>query len=306
MNGNGGARTRASARGTTPGEVSNVAELGSPSPVSTGQILVGHPGTVPSSNKKSLPDLAQLTVERIIGFNPSSGALSHHPGGLIVYPAGNFVVLYDASNRSQLCFYQSKKGTRAFVCSAVSRCGSFVAGGERGTGAEVSVWELASGKVLATLKGHTKYGIGSVSFSPDGKLLASTGLSHDGQLCLWDWQHGTLLAKQHTQAKFTPRLHEDSAPCHNSASIATVGKELFKLWGISLTMAPTTATFYRQLTIRPATCSKDLAVANFVGSGHPSAAPHPGSEPRVWLYRLPSSGVLLLMKESADKWFSSL
>jgi hypothetical protein len=34
---------------------------------------------------------------------------------------------------------------------------------------------------------------------PAGKLLASTGAGHDGQVCVWDWRAGALLARQSLQ-----------------------------------------------------------------------------------------------------------
>lgn len=49
---------------------------------------------------------------------------------------------------------------------------------------EITVWDTATGAVLATLRGH-KHWVYALAFSPDDRLLASGGW--DGGLQLWDW-----------------------------------------------------------------------------------------------------------------------
>src|SRR5262249_40794295 len=54
---------------------------------------------------------------------------------------------------------------------------------DAGALSEISVWDGATGKALATVKAHPK-GVKSLVLSPDGHLLAVNGL--DGFLSLWD------------------------------------------------------------------------------------------------------------------------
>jgi WD40 repeat protein len=53
----------------------------------------------------------------------------------------------------------------------------------------VELWSVSERKEIATLRGHTLF-ITSVSFSPDGTMLASGG-SHDGTILLWDLRQVT-------------------------------------------------------------------------------------------------------------------
>ena len=55
----------------------------------------------------------------------------------------------------------------------------------------IKLWDLATGKEQATLKGH-KDKVYSVAFSPDGKTLASG--SQDSLIELWDANTGKELA----------------------------------------------------------------------------------------------------------------
>lgn len=51
------------------------------------------------------------------------------------------------------------------------------------------IWDHALAKVLHSLQGH-KYGVQNVSFSPDGCMMVSAGLYHDGNVFVWDVASG--------------------------------------------------------------------------------------------------------------------
>ncbi|MCB4790354.1 MAG: protein kinase [Elusimicrobia bacterium] len=64
--------------------------------------------------------------------------------------------------------------------------GKYIASGNED--ASVNIWDIESGSLVRTLKGHTM-AVLSVSYSPDGKYLASAG--QDSTIKLWDAQTGT-------------------------------------------------------------------------------------------------------------------
>ncbi|ODS32228.1 MAG: NTPase, partial [Candidatus Scalindua rubra] len=54
----------------------------------------------------------------------------------------------------------------------------------------INIWEMPSGKLIKTLKGHTD-SVWAISFSPDGRFLASG--SSDKTIKLWDMPQGRFL-----------------------------------------------------------------------------------------------------------------
>jgi WD40 repeat protein/uncharacterized caspase-like protein len=76
-------------------------------------------------------------------------------------------------------------GKSAITSLALTPDGKLLAGA--GNDKTVKVWELATGKLVYTLEGHTDK-VRSVSISPDGKLLASASM--DEKIKLWDLSSG--------------------------------------------------------------------------------------------------------------------
>lgn len=76
-----------------------------------------------------------------------------------------------------------------------------VMGGYEG---DIFIWDVASGRLVYQLKGHSHW-VEGVAFSPDGRLLAS--LSFDGSLRIWRMADGAL-------------LHMIPVPPRNNGSVA--------------------------------------------------------------------------------------
>ncbi|GIL94985.1 hypothetical protein Vretimale_1100 [Volvox reticuliferus] len=264
----------------------------------------------PQQATQSVPyhSFEPLKLERVYGSGSCTAAAiaCPHPvvPGLLAYSCGAVVVLYDSQYKQQTSFFSPKPRRslvtgKPYACVAFSRDGAYLAAGERSPqGPEILVWEVSSTKCLQSLKGH-KHGIGSIAFSQDGRLLVSTGESYDGQLCVWDWQAGVLLARQHTQAEVQRACFaEELAAGASGFTITTVGKAgHFKVWSLTLPSARNrdghlAAAGQASLTPRPASL-KEYRTSNFVGV---TAAPADGSSSQALLYALTQSGVLLTLR----------
>ena len=76
------------------------------------------------------------------------------------------------------------------IAAVLLKNGETVISGDRERDRSVRLWDVETGTLLKTLKGH-RYTVESVSFSPDGKTIVSGG--RDRWVRLWDANTGNLL-----------------------------------------------------------------------------------------------------------------
>src|SRR5262249_26815543 len=112
-------------------------------------------------------------------------------------------------------------------CVAISPDGKTVASG--GYDGQIRLWEVTKARTIPSINGH-EYDINSVTFSPDGKTLASASWVEDKSIKLWEVTSGKNI--------FTFRGDESDG--FNSVSFSPDGKTLvscsdnktIKLWDV--------------------------------------------------------------------------
>jgi WD40 repeat protein len=105
------------------------------------------------------------------------------------------VVLWNAAGGQQVRTHDAGSGGECASSVAFSPDSKWlIAAGElvpAGAEETIRIWDVTTGKKQRTLRGHVN-GIFSVTFSADGKILATAG-SQEGEIILWDFVTGRKL-----------------------------------------------------------------------------------------------------------------
>ncbi|XP_067624325.1 mitogen-activated protein kinase-binding protein 1 isoform X4 [Eurosta solidaginis] len=176
----------------------------------------------------------EIKLKKVLGLTVcSNAALDVSPvSGLLAYPAGCTVVLFNAKRQTQA--YLVNTSRKAFTSVAFSRCGRYVATGECGINPAIKVWELDSpngnlehttgGNVLAEFFDH-KYAVTCVAFSPTGKYLVSIGSQHDMIVNVFDWKSNQKMASNKISSKVSALSFAE-----DGSYFVTVGNRHVKYW----------------------------------------------------------------------------
>ena len=108
---------------------------------------------------------------------PNNAGLASAPSrGLVAYPAGCTVVLYNTrKNRQSHVINPSRK---TITSLAFSDDGRYMVTGECGHAPCVRIWDVAEKQQISEFPGH-KYGVNVVAFAPNGKYVVSVGSQQD-------------------------------------------------------------------------------------------------------------------------------
>ena len=130
-------------------------------------------------------------------LKPPSDQISYHRAGtgIAFSPCGDTIaggrwgeiVFWDATDGKTLMTLPQPEGSQRPFTLCFSPCGEYLASGAWWQSGlqkvPIRLWEVASGKNIATFWGHTT-DVQCFAFSSDSTVLASSG--HDGSILLWD------------------------------------------------------------------------------------------------------------------------
>ena len=161
----------------------------------------------------------KLVLQAPPAASVSSVAVSRD-GSLVATAGEGGVRLYDAKTGALLRAI-GEAGDRSAAFSADGR--SLAAGGFH-MDTLVEIYDVRTGKRLRALAGHTEWEADACTISPDGTLLASTGV--DKQILVWDLATGAL---RHQLAGQPFRVNT-LAFSPDSATLACGGDRTVRLW----------------------------------------------------------------------------
>jgi len=183
------------------------------------------PNAVPllSSSQASNPSSTQSSTPK---SSDSRGRVAPSPRDGTTYQTTDWS---ESSPTSKT--WTSRERIKAATCLALSRDGRFLAVGETGYAPRVlifSLQEASSDIPLVSISEHT-FGVRAVSWSPDGKYLASLGSANDGFLYLWKVDSRTGAMKLFQQNRCTSFVKH---MVWMGPSLITLGVRHVKLWRV--------------------------------------------------------------------------
>ncbi|XP_054826893.1 mitogen-activated protein kinase-binding protein 1 isoform X2 [Eublepharis macularius] len=176
----------------------------------------------PGSKREDIS--TKVILEKVLGITVSGGrGLACDPkSGLVAYPAGCVVVLFNPKKNKQHHILNNSRKT--ITALAFSPDGKYLVTGESGHMPAVRVWDVAERIQVAELQEH-KYGVACVAFSPSSKYIVSVGYQHDMIVNVWSWKKNIVVAANKVSSKVTAVSFSEDC-----SYFVTAGNRHIKFW----------------------------------------------------------------------------
>lgn len=184
-----------------------------------------------------LPWNNNLQLEFVHGYRSqnSRNNLFYVESDGIIFPAAKLGIVLNRRTHTQT-FYRGHSDD--VVAVAVHPNRKIVATGQLGRHPRLCIWDSKSLSTLRVFEGHHQRAICAMSFSSDGKLLASIGQDRDHSMVLYDWENGTVKATVKTDAQnkvlavaFRPTSNSMDGKGFNTI-LVTCGVQHIKFWSL--------------------------------------------------------------------------
>ncbi len=179
-----------------------------------------------SGQKRQQAPSEGIKLEFIHGYRgyDCRNNLFYTQAGEVVYHVAATGIVYNRDTHSQRFYLEH---TDDILCLCVHPLRDIIATGQVGRDPTIHIWDAATTKSQAILKGQHMRRVCAVDFSGDGKKLASVGLDDNHMIVVWDWRKGEKLA--------TTRGHKDKIFVikwnpHNLDKLVTVGMKHIEFW----------------------------------------------------------------------------
>ncbi|XP_055496959.1 mitogen-activated protein kinase-binding protein 1 [Leucoraja erinacea] len=173
----------------------------------------------------------KVTLEKVLGItvSGSSGLACDSKTGLVAYPSGCVVVLFNPKKAKQHHILNGSRKTITAV--AFSPDGKYLVTGESGHMPAVRVWDVVDKTQVAEIQEH-KYGVACVAFSPNAKYIVSVGYQHDMIVNVWAWKKNVVVAANKVSSKVTAVSFSE-----DSSYFVTAGNRHVKFWYLDASKA---------------------------------------------------------------------
>ena len=149
-------------------------------------------------------------------------SLRYSSAGTIVYNCAALGVVYNKSKDCQA--FQQGTHTDDVISLAMHPDGQLCATGQVGDMPMIVVWDVATQRNKAVLRGFHRLGVSHIKFDSTGKLLLSVGLDAQSSLAVYNWEQSRIIASTVVSNK------KVMAACFVGDKVLTGGEGFVKFW----------------------------------------------------------------------------